>query len=115
MKNTGHSLSAGITVEASYVMALVLMVLAVLIRTALGQCRYTTQVMRLHHVTEQLRYQETDEERTWSHGQVRRKNGHVDGYAKTDGWEKRITEKAHEPEEILRMLTIFQQKEGQQK
>lgn len=115
MKNTGHSLSAGITVEASYVMALVLMVLAVLIRTALGQCRYTTQVMRLHHVTEQLRYQETDEERTWSHGQVRRKNGHVDGYAKTDGWEKTITEKAHEPEEILRMLTIFQRKEGQQK
>lgn len=115
MGNKEHQLSASITVEASYVMAVVIMSMAVMIRAASGQCLRTAQVMHLHHMVEQLRYRESDEERTWGYGKAARDSGQVEGYVKTEDWEKEIRERVHEPEEILRLLTIFEGEGGQPK
>ena len=41
-------ISASMTVEASYIMAMVLLSLAVLIRTAYFECGKTTKIMQLH-------------------------------------------------------------------
>lgn len=108
-ERTKHAMApASMTVEASYVMATVIIALAVLIRTAYGQCARTTGVMKLHWRVEQMRYQEEDQERSLDHGQVARKSGKVEGYVQTAGWEKAITAGVYEPEEALRLITIFE-------
>lgn len=99
--------AASLTVEASYVMAIVIVALAVLIRTAYSQCARTTDVMKLHWRVEQLRCQEEDQEKAIERGQVTRESGRVEGYIKCAGWEKEISAGAHEPEEALRLITIF--------
>lgn len=115
MKNRERKLPAGMTVEASYVMTMVILALAFLIRTAYGRYRRATEVMHLHHVEEQLRYREEEEERVLPDGQAVRSSGRVEGYVRQDDWEKEITMKVHEPEELLRKLTIWRQGGGQEK
>ena len=53
-------------------------------------------------------YLEEDQERSLDHGQVTRKSGKVEGYVQTAGWEKAITAGVYEPEEALRLITIFE-------
>lgn len=109
LERTGDAMvPASLTVEASYVMAMVILALAVLIRTAYGQWARTTEVMKLHWRVEQLRYQEEDQERSLGHGQVTRESGKVEGYVQTPGWEKAISAGVHEPEEALRIITVFE-------
>jgi hypothetical protein len=107
--------SASYTVEASYVMAIVLLSLSVLIRTAYGRYQEETAVMRLHHVVEQLRGQEGEEEngRTfgpssggWS-GQVKRNSGKVQGSLEGEICSKEIEEQIHEPENMMRKVSIW--------
>lgn len=107
-KPGGWGLEASLTVEASYVMAMVILSLAVLIRTAYSQCARTTAVMKLHWRVEQLLGQEEDQDKALDHGQVSREDGKVEGYIRTAGWEKEISVGVHEPEEALRLITIFE-------
>lgn len=104
---------ASLTVEASYVMPMVIFALAVLVRTAYGECIETTEVMRLHWRVEQLRYQEEDQEKILDKGKVSKNSEKVEGYIHFPEWEKEITAGVHEPEETLRLITIFEP-DGQQ-
>ena len=76
---------ASLTVEASYVMAMVVFALAVLVRTAYSRCVETAEVMKLHWRVEQLRYQEEDREKSLNFGQVVKSSGKVEGYFCTAG------------------------------
>lgn len=108
VKKAGNAMAAAsLTVEASYVMAMVIVALAVLIRAAYSQCARTTDAMKLHWRVEQLRCQEDDQEKALERGQVTRESGKVEGYIKSAGWEKEISAGAYEPEEALRLITIF--------
>ena len=109
-----ESLPASMTVEASYVMAMVLMALSVLIRTAYGEFCWTTEVMNLHGIVQKHRFREEDQESILNHGQVKKDSGEVEGYVGISGREKEIITKIYEPEEVLRMLTIFSGEGGQQ-
>lgn len=104
--------SASYTVEASYIMAMVLLALAVLIRAAYTQCREETGIFRLHHVVEQLRGQETQIQKEFSggtwRGQAHRDETQVMGKVQGQTWEKEIQADVYEPEEMMRMLTIFE-------
>ena len=66
----GQKLPASMTVEASYVMAIVILALSVLIQTAYRQCHKTTEVMRLHRLIEQLCYEETEQSCSLLNGKV---------------------------------------------
>lgn len=101
-------LSASLTVEASYVMVMVILALAVLVRAAYVQCGRTTDVMRLHYAVEQLRYREDDQKKALLRGQAERKNAQVEGYIDARTWKKEITVKVYEPEEILRKIAVFE-------
>lgn len=101
-----HSLPASLAVEASYVMAMVILALAVLIKGAYGQCRRTTRAMNLHYAAEMLRSQEEPRDKSWSWGHVTVKSGQVEGYMMSGDWKKEITVSIYEPEETLRKLTI---------
>lgn len=96
------------TVEASYVTAVVILALSVLIRTAYAECGKTTKIMRLHCVVEQLRFGEENERKALPDGQVQRKDKQVEGYVNTGIWKKEITVEIHEPEEVLRKIAVFE-------
>ena len=115
MKTTMRTfrLPASMAVEASYVMTMVIVALAVLIRAAYGQCVKTTEVMNLHRTVEQLRYrEEPEEEQRLSRGRAWRDADKAGGFVNAEMWEKEITAGVHEPEEFLRMLSIFEPEEG---
>ena len=99
---------ASLTVEASYVMAMVVFALAVLVRTAYSRCVETAEVMKLHWRVEQLRYQEEDREKSLNFGQVVKSSGKVEGYIHDGDWEKESAAGVHEPEEALRLITMFE-------
>lgn len=101
-------MAASFTVEVSYVMAMVIFALAMLVRTAYSQCVETTEVMKLHWRVEQLRYREEDQEKALDNGQVSKSSEKVEGYIHLEGWEKEITAGVHQPEEALRLITIFE-------
>ena len=106
-------LPASMDVEASYVMTMVILALAVLIRAAYAQCSRTVRVMYLHRAVEQMRCREGAEgEETLAYGTVWKGSGKVKGTVKSEIWEKEITAGIHEPEEFLRTLTIFVPEEG---
>ncbi len=98
------------TVEASYVMAIVMLSLSLLIRTAYERCRENTGVMRLHHMVELARCREEEEETEISlpaiNGKVLRRGDTVCGAAGR-GWQKEIEAKVHRPENRMRLLTVF--------
>lgn len=102
--------SAGLTVEASCVMAVILLSLSLMIRTAYGRCRKYTEIMGLHYAVEQLRTQEDEERRTLTHGQAAKAAGNVKGYISAETWEKKIESEVYEPEERLRKAAVFRQK-----
>lgn len=104
-------LSASMTVEASYIMAMVILSLAVFIRTAYGRCKMTAEVMELHRAVEQLRFTEENwPEKILPHGQAKRNQAQVEGYLDTDSWKKEIISGLYEPEEVLRKLTVFEKR-----
>ena len=107
--NNTRKLPAGITVEASYVMAIVILSLAVLIRTAYAQWRKTAEVMDLHYHVEQARYQEGEVSRNLSRGMVEKRDDEVEGYIDTGRWKKEISVKIYEPEKLLRKIAVFEQ------
>ncbi len=114
---------ASYTVEASYIMAIVLASLALLIQTAFDRYREETGIMRLHHVVEQLRGQMTETERDLSdaswQGSVRVKDNRiwsldnlpwegpeVTGSVEGNGWQKEIRAHVHSPEDMMRMMAL---------
>lgn len=108
-------MAASYSVEASYIMAMTLLALSVLIRSAYAEYREETNIMRLHHIVEQLRgWDEYGEkkERTISGGewigQVSRYEKEVEGILKSQTKEREIETKIHAPEDMMRMMTIFQ-------
>lgn len=113
-RKKGRCLPAGIAVEASYVMAMVILALAVLIKGAYGQCRRITRVMNLHCAVQMRRSQEEPQEKSWPWGYVSIESGRVKGYMRSGAWEKQITVPFHEPEETLRKLTIPEEMGGRQ-
>ncbi len=107
----GPAACASYTVEASCVMAMVLLSLAMLIRTAYGRCRQETGIMKLHHTVEMLRCREDETDWDFSSGawtgQAERDAGQVSGSAYGEDWKKEITVQLREPEQMMRMLTVF--------
>lgn len=103
-----HKIPASMTVEASYIMAMVILCLAVLIRTAYDQCGKATKVMNLHYIVEQLRWREEEQSRTLKQGCVNRDSEQVDGYIDGRTWRKEITVELYEPEKILREMAVFE-------
>ena len=104
--------AASYTVEASYVMAIVIFSLAILIKAAYTQCKEQTGVFKLHYVVEQLRGQEAQEEleflvSQWK-GYAVREEGKVEGTLEGSSWTKEIQVSVHNPEKLMRMSTIFQ-------
>lgn len=89
-------------------MAIVILALAVLIRTAYFQCGKTTELMRLHCVVEQLRCREKEQVKVLQYGQAERTSAQVNGYIDMGIWRKEITVGLHEPEELLRKIGAFE-------
>ncbi len=110
--------SASYTVEASYIMAIVLLSLSCLIQTAFVRCREAVGTMRLHQVVEQLRGQEKEQQREWTigqgAGQAERLKDKAVGRTELPGGEKEIWSSIHAPEDMMRMMTIFDEKEKSQ-
>ncbi len=100
--------SASMTVEASYIMGMVILVLAVIIRTAYFQWGKTVETMGLHYIVECLRSREDGQIKTLHHGQAERTLEQVEGYIDTGTWKKEITAKIYEPERILRKMAAFE-------
>lgn len=106
------TIPAGFTVEASYVMAIVLFSLACLIGTAYRQSRQETGIMLLHFGVERLRGQEGKETMEVvsgnAKGTVLRKEKCAAGKMQGNGWTMEIEAGLHDPEEYMRKLTIFE-------
>ncbi len=111
-KHLKKTVSASYTVEATYIMAMVLISLSVLIRSGYKMYREETGIMRLHHMVEQVRGREEDDHRNTDIGgwsvEVKRTENQIEGRLTARGWHKQIEEKTHEPENMMRMSTIFQ-------
>lgn len=109
-----RKLSASYTVEATYIMAITLLALSVLIRSGYTKYKEETGVMRLHHVVEQIRGQEEKEERSLNIGEYKVEvvpsKDQIAGNLTGLGRQKNIQVKLHEPENMMRMMTIFQSK-----
>ena len=111
-KHLKKTVSASYTVEATYIMAMVLLSLSVLIRSGYKMYREETGIMRLHHMVEQVRGREEDDHRNTDIGgwsvEVKRTENQIEGRLTARGWHKHNEEKTHEPENMMRMSTIFQ-------
>ncbi len=111
--------SASYTVEASYVMAIVIFALAVLIQTAYSRCRTETGILRLQHAVEMVRGQGDEKVTQFTvagmNGFAERTDKAAEGRITGNGWQKEISVNVHKPEAFMRMLTIFQSDgEGEQ-
>ena len=104
----GQKLPASMTVETSYVMAIVILALSVMIQTAYRQCKKTTEVRKLHQLVEQVCYEETEQSHSLLNGEVSSNSKEVEGYIQIDSWNKQITVQVHEPEEFLRKMTVLE-------
>ena len=104
--------SASYTVEATYMMAIVLVVLAMLITVSYDRCQEVTGMLRLHHVVCQLRGEEEIAEQEFAvgqkHGYVKRGESRITGNVGTGERERSIEMKLHEPEEVMRRKTILE-------
>lgn len=104
--------SASYTVEATYVLAITLLALSVLICSGYTKYKEETGIMRLHHMVEQVRGQEQKEDRSLSIGgwraEVTSDADQTEGSLAGQGWRKHIEVKNHEPENMMRLTTIFQ-------
>lgn len=107
-----RKLSASYTVEATYIMTITLLVLSVLIRSGYIRYKEETGIMRLHQIVEQIRGQEEKEGRSLNIGEYKveivSSKDQIAGNLTGLGWQKNIQIKLHEPETMMRMMTIFQ-------
>lgn len=114
-KQTGKKYEASYTVEASFIMAIVLFTMASLIQFTYRQCRQTTGNMRLQEMVEVLRHRETAPGDTLSVDggpyQIEAKRGllNVRGHVKGENWNLYIESGIYEPEEFMRLLTLIQE------
>lgn len=112
-------MAASYSVEASYIMAMTLLALSVLIRSACAEYREETNIMRLHHIVEQFRGWDEDGEKKerqisggeWK-GRINRYEKVVEGILKSRTKDREIEAKIHAPEDMMRMTTIFQTEGG---
>ncbi len=84
-------------------MTIVLLSMSLLIRTAYERCREDTGMMRLHQMVEYVRCQEDEQQR----GGALRKGDKVYGIIESGSRHREIEAGVHEPENRMRMLTIF--------
>lgn len=103
---------ASCTVEASYVMAMVIFLLAMLIKVSYGKCEEVTGSLRMHHAVYQLRGQEGGDRIEFTAGQwegsVGREQNRLVGGAGNGKVERKIEMPIHNPEEIMRKMTIVE-------
>lgn len=103
------------TVEATFVMGMVLFVMVSLIQTAYGQCRQVTGKMRLQEMVEVLRYRESEVGDVLSVDvvpyklYVRKELLAVKGRVVGENWRLVIESSRNEPEEFMRFLTLIQE------
>ena len=106
---------ASYTVEASYIMSIVILSLAVLIRTAYGQYRDKTSLFLMNYAVERLYGQEDKKSEPLQYGSAsgnaERTKTQVTGTIRYQGRVRSIQKRVHEPEEVLWMMTIFQKSE----
>lgn len=106
---------ASYTVEASFIMAIVLFTMVSLIQFAYRQCRQTNGNMRLEEMVEVLRHRETIPGDSLSVDtvpyQIEAERGllTVSGHVSGDGWSLNIESGIYEPEEFMRLLTLIQE------
>ena len=108
-------IQASYTVEASYIMSIVILSLAVLIRAAYGQYRDKTSLFLMNDAVERLYGQENNKNETLQYGlasgNAERTKSQVTGTIRCQGRVRSIQKRVHEPEEVLWMMTIFQKSE----
>ena len=108
-------IQASYTVEASYIMSIVILSLAVLIRAAYGQYRDKTSLFLMNDAVERLYGQENNKNETLQYGlasgNAERTKSQVTGTIRCQDRVRSIQKRAHEPEEVLWMMTIFQKSE----
>lgn len=115
-KKAEGAYSASYTIEASYIMAIILGALTILLSAAYDQCRQETGIMRLHHQVELVRGQDDDKKIEFTSGgaagKCEKKRNEISGEIKGDNWGREISAKAHRPEEFMRMISVFQEESG---
>lgn len=93
-------------------MAIILLALSVLVRSGYAKYKEETGIMRLHHVVEQIRGQEEKEGRSLNIGEYKVEvvpsKDQIEGNLTGSRWHKNIQVKVHEPENMMRMMTVFQ-------
>ena len=108
-------IQASYTVEASYIMSIVILSLAVLIRAAYGQYRDKTSLFLMNDAVERLYGQENNKNETLQYGlasgNAERTKSQVTGTIRCQDRVRSIQKRVHEPEEVLWMMTIFQKSE----
>lgn len=114
--SVGRKLSAVYTVEASYVLAIVMLSVAVLIRSAYVQYQDKTSWFLMNNAVERLYGQEEKCRESFGYaaawGKAERTGTFVSGTIQTSVFSRSIQKRLHEPEEVLWMTTIFQKKKG---
>ena len=109
---------ASYTVEATYVMSMVIFAVVILIRTGYAQSQEITGSLKLHHRIYQLRGQEEAYRTDFTVGQwmgsACREGDQIWGTVESMGEQLEIRMKTNDPEEMMRRLTIFQS-DGQEK
>ena len=114
-KRSGKKYETSYTVEASFIMAVVLFAMVSLIQFTYRQCRQTTGNMRLQELVEVLRHRESAPGDSLSAGgltyQIEAKRGllNVSGSVKGENWSLYIESGIYEPEEFMRLLTLIQE------
>ena len=105
-------IQASYTVEASYIMSIVILSLAVLIRAAYGQYRDKTSLFLMNDAVERLYGQENNKNETLQYGlasgNAERTKSQVTGTIRCQDRVRSIQKRVHESEEVLWMMTIFQ-------
>lgn len=111
----GGSCEGSYTVEAAFVMSLILYVMVFLIQTAYSECRQAVGTMRLQEMVEILRHQEEDGPAALSKDgaayrlRAEKGGGSVMGHAEGASWSLDIKSGIYEPEEFMRLLTLIQE------
>lgn len=115
MIRSGKKYAGSYTVEASFVMAVVLCSMISLIQFAYRQCRQANGSMRLQEMVEVLRHRESLPGEALSADsvpyriEVKRGFAKVNGRVEGDHWSLDIESGIYEPEEFMRLLTLIQE------
>lgn len=115
LKGLRKSCEGSYTVEATFVMGVILFAMAALIRTGYGQCRQTTGNMRLQEMVEVLRHRESEAgdilrlDAAAYHLQAKKGQFKVKGRVEGGNWSLDIESDRYEPEEFMRLLTLIQE------